>query len=274
MKKQTLLLGGTELPVYMLENGEYRWSMRQASLAVGYNEGWLADTTRSAKGVLTKLRAYGFIGNIQSYRSGSVESHLIKTEDLMAMVCYAAFIGERKPAIALLAASMHETFERRADREFGVVRDEDERALKFELRFASILLNKELKMAISIWIDDAKHNGTYDGYLKLNKIRGGERGVYASALGQIYQRAFAMKKAEINHLLGAKSHKTPKDILDTLHLRRVANIEEMANHRILNKGDSPLQAINNVADFMGLIPENPRGGDRITSDEIRRFMKK
>ena len=70
----------------------------------------------------------------------------------MAMIVYAAVIGMRKQAIALLAAALYETLERRADHAFGIVRDEDEYIQKFEYRHASILLNKDLRSAKSFYL--------------------------------------------------------------------------------------------------------------------------
>ena len=153
VKSKDITVGGMLIPVYMMSEDEYRWSMRQASRAVGFNEGWLSDTLRAKGNVLSKLQGYGFKGNVVEYQGqGFVESNLISTEDFMAMIMYAAVIGMRRQAIALLAAALHETLERRADHAFGVIRDEDEYIQKFEFRYASILLNKDLRSAIGEWI--------------------------------------------------------------------------------------------------------------------------
>jgi len=52
-----------------------------------------------------------------------------------------------RQAIALLAAALYETLERHADHAFKIIRDEDEYIQKFEFRYASILLNKDLRSA-------------------------------------------------------------------------------------------------------------------------------
>ncbi|NEO99732.1 MAG: hypothetical protein F6K58_13850 [Symploca sp. SIO2E9] len=37
IKSKDITIGGIPLLVYMMPDGEYRWSMRQASKAVGFN---------------------------------------------------------------------------------------------------------------------------------------------------------------------------------------------------------------------------------------------
>ncbi|SKB14776.1 hypothetical protein PL11201_680052 [Planktothrix sp. PCC 11201] len=38
-KNKTITIGGIPMTVYMMPNGEYRWSMRQVSKALGFNGG-------------------------------------------------------------------------------------------------------------------------------------------------------------------------------------------------------------------------------------------
>jgi hypothetical protein len=147
VEEKNITIGGIPIPVYKLANGEYRWSMRQASIAVGFNEGWLSDTLRAGGNALTRLKGYGFKGETIAFQGkGFIESNLISTEDFMAAIMYAAVIGFRRQAVGLLAAALYETLERRADHAFGVIRDEDEYIQKFEFRYASIILNKDLRL--------------------------------------------------------------------------------------------------------------------------------
>ncbi|MGQ9871407.1 hypothetical protein, partial [Leptodesmis sp.] len=126
VESKDITIGGIPIPVYMDGDGEYHWSMRQASKAVGFNEGWLSDTLRTEGNALSRLKGYGFKGDIVEFQGqGFIEGNLIPTEDFMAMIMYAAVIGMRRQAIALLAAALYETLERRADHAFGVIRDED-----------------------------------------------------------------------------------------------------------------------------------------------------
>lgn len=271
VKSKNITIGGIPLPVYMDSDGEYRWSMRQASKTVGFNEGWLSDTLRTEGNALKRLKGYGFKGKIIEFQGqGFIEGNLISTEDFMAMIVYAAVIGMRKQAIALLAAALYETLERRADHAFGIVRDEDEYIQKFEYRHASILLNKDLRSAIGEWIE--KNQASLQEYTRQYSIKGGQRGIYASALGKIYQLIFGRNKKEINELLDVKSYETPKNNVEVTQLQRIAQIEDLASKYIRRKDMNPIEAINSAAEALMIDPEEPRFGDRITPQDVYRVL--
>ncbi len=271
VKSKDITIGGIPIPVYMDGDGEYRWSMRQASKAVGFNEGWLSDTLRTEGNALSRLKGYGFKGDIVEFQGqGFIEGNLISTEDFMAMIMYAAVIGMRRQAIALLAAALYETLERRADHAFGVIRDEDEYIQKFEFRYASILLNKDLRSAIGEWIEN--NQTSLQEYTRQNSIKGGQRGVYASALGKIYQLLFGRNKKEINELLDVKHYETPKNNVEVTQLQRIAQIEDLAAKYIRRKNMNPLEAINAAAEALLIEIEEPRLGDRITRQDVYRVL--
>ncbi|MBH8573620.1 hypothetical protein I8752_11450 [Nostocaceae cyanobacterium CENA369] len=270
-KRKEIKIGGIPMPVYMMPNGEYRWSMRQASKAVGYNEGWLRDTIQAGGNALIKLQGYGFKGKIvESSGQGFIKSHLVSTEDFMAVILYAVMVGYQRPAIALMAAAMQETLERRADHAFGVVRDEDEYIQKFEYRYASILLNKDLRQAITEWIENNQHN--IQNYTKTHSIRGGYRGIYASALGEIYQVLFGRNKAQINQFLDVAAYRTPKDNVNVNQLQRIAQIEDLAAKYIQRKGLNPIEAIRAAAGALMIELEEPKLGDRVTRQDVHRVL--
>lgn len=271
VKSKDITIGGIPIPVYMDGDGEYRWSMRQASKAVGFNEGWLSDTLRTEGNALVRLKGYGFKGDIVEFQGqGFIEGNLISTEDFMAMIMYAAVIGVRRQAIALLAAALYETLERRADHAFGIIRDEDEYIQKFEFRYASILLNKDLRSAIGEWIEN--NQASLQEYTKQYSIKGGQRGVYASALGKIYQLLFGRNKKEINELLDVKHYETPKNNVEVTQLQRIAQIEDLAAKYIRRKNMNPLEAINAAAEALMIDVEEPRLGDRITRQDVYRVL--
>jgi hypothetical protein len=271
VKSKDITIGGIPIPVYTDGDGEYRWSMRQASKAVGFNEGWLSDTLRTEGNALNRLKGYGFKGDIVEFQGqGFIEGNLISTEDFMAMIMYAAVIGVRRQAIALLAAALYETLERRADHAFGVIRDEDEYIQKFEFRYASILLNKDLRSAIGEWIQD--NQTSLQEYTREYSVRGGHRGIYASALGKIYQLLFGRNKKEINELLDVKYYETPKNNVDVTQLQRIAQIEDLAAKYIRRKNMNPLEAINAAAEALMIDAEEPRLGDRITRQDVYRVL--
>ena len=272
VKSKDITIGGIPIPVYMMLDGEYRWSMRQASKAVGYNEGWLSDTLRRNDGnALARLKGYGFKGETVEFQGqGFIEGNLISTEDFMAMIMYAAVIGMRRQAIALLAAALYETLERRADHAFGIIRDEDEYIQKFEFRYASIILNKDLRSAIGEWIED--NQADLQTYTKQYSIKGGQRGIYASALGKIYRVLFGRDKKSINELLDVKYYETPKNNVHVTQLQRIAQIEDLAAKYIRRKGMNPLEAINAAAEALMIDLEEPRLGDRITRQDVYRVL--
>lgn len=271
VKSKDITIGGIPIPVYMDGDGEYRWSMRQASKAVGFNEGWLSDTLRTEGNALSRLKGYGFKGDIVEFQGqGFIEGNLISTEDFMAMIMYAAVIGRRRQAIALLAAALYETLERRADHAFGIIRDEDEYIQKFEFRYASILLNKDLRSAIGEWIEN--NQASLQEYTRQYSIKGGQRGVYASALGKIYQLLFGRNKKEINELLDVKHYETPKNNVEVTQLQRIAQIEDLAAKYIRRKNMNPLEAICVAAEVLMIDVEEPRLGDRITRQDVYRVL--
>jgi hypothetical protein len=271
IKKKDITIGGLPIPVYMMPDGEYRWSMRQASKTAGFNEGWLSDTLRTEGNALARLKGYGFKGDIVEFQGqGFIESNLISTEDFMAMIMYAAVIGVRRQAIALLAAALYETIERRADHAFGIIRDEDEYIQKFEFRHASILLNKDLRSAIGEWIDN--NQADLQEYTKQFAIKGGQRGIYASALGKIYQLLFGKYKKSINEVLDVKPYETPKNNVHVTQLQRIAQIEDLATKYIRRKGMNPLDAISAAAEALMIEVEEPRLGDRVTRQDVYRVL--
>lgn len=272
-KKKKIKIGGIEMPVYMMENGEYRWSMRQASKAVGFNDWWLRDTIRADRNSMRRLKSYGFKGNIEIIEcsgKGIIESNSISTEDFLAMIMYAAVIGNRRQAIALMAASFYETLERRADYAFGVIRDEDEYIQKFEYRHASIMLNKNLRSAIGEWIEN--NQDSIDNYLKKYSIKGGQRGIYASALGEIYQCIFGKNKKSINQALDVPEGRIPKDSVHVTQLQRIAQIEDLARKYIELKGQNPIEAIKNASEALMIEVEEPRLGDRVTRQDVHKVL--
>lgn len=271
VKSKDITIGGIPIPVYMVLDGEYRWSMRQASKAVGFNEGWLSDTLRTEGNALNRLKGYGFKGDIVEFQGqGFIEGNLISTQDFMAMIMYAAVIGMRRQAIALLAAALYETLERRADHAFGIIRDEDEYIQKFEFLYASILLNKDLRSAIGEWIEE--NQNFLQTYTKQYSIKGGQRGIYASALGRIYQLLFGMQKKSINEVLDVKYYETPKNNVHVTQLQRIAQIEDLAAKYIRRKDMNPLDAINAAAEALMIDVEEPRLGDRITRQDVCRVL--
>jgi hypothetical protein len=272
VKRKDITIGRIPILVYLMPDGEYRWSMRQASKAVGFNEGWLSDTLRANSNALAKLRNYGFKGEIAELQGqGFIDGYLLSTEDFMAMIMYAAVIGMRRQAIALLAAALYETLERRADHAFGIIRDEDEYIQKFEFRYASIILNKDLRSAIGEWIDE-QNQASLQTYIKDYSIKGGQRGIYASALGKIYQLLFGMQKKSINKALDVKDYETPKNNVHATQLQRIAQIEDLAAKYIQRKAMNPLDAINAAAEALMIEPEEPRLGDRVTRQDVHRVL--
>jgi hypothetical protein len=271
VKSKDITIGGIPIPVYMDLDGEYRWSMRQASKAVGFNEGWLSDTLRTEGNALSRLKGYGFKGDVVEFQGqGFIEGNLISTQDFMAMIMYAAVIGMRRQAIALLAAALYETLERRADHAFGIIRDEDEYIQKFEFRYASILLNKDLRSAIGEWIEE--NQGSLQTYTKDYSIKGGQRGIYASALGRIYQLLFGKQKKSINEVLDVKYYETPKNNVHVTQLQRITQIEDLSAKYIRRKGMNPIDAINAAAEALMIDVEEPRLGDRITRQDVYRVL--
>ena len=268
--KKTLTIGGINMLAYMMPSGEYRWSMRQASKAVGYNESWLSDTLKADSGALQKLEGYGFKGDyIETTGRGFIESNLISTEDFMAAILYAAVIGFKRPAVARMAASMRETLERRADHVFGVIRDEDEYVQKFEYRYASMILNKDLRGAIGDWIEQQSN---LKDYLKGHSIAGGQRGLYATTLGTIYKIIFGKHKKEINQHLDVAEYRTLKDTVHVTQLQRIANVEDLARKYIERKGVGPIEAVEAAAEALMIDMEEPRLGDRVTREDVHKVL--
>jgi hypothetical protein len=272
VKSKDITVGGIPIPVYMTPDGEYRWSMRQASKAVGFNEGWLSDTLRAKSSAFARLQGYGFKQDLVEYQGqGFIEALLISTENFMAMIMYAAVIGQRKEAVSLMAAALYETLERRADHAFGIIRDEDEYIQKFEFRQASILLNKDLRAAIGDWIE-RNTSETLQEYIRDYSIRGGQRGIYAVALGRIYKNLFGMQKRSINEVLDVKPYQTPKDNVNVTQLQRIAQIEDLSSKYISRKNMNPIAAIDAAVEALMIDREEPRLGDRVTRQDVYKVL--
>ncbi|KPA52925.1 hypothetical protein VT25_10050 [Photobacterium leiognathi subsp. mandapamensis] len=281
MKSSKVLIGGQELPVFLVDD-EIRWSMRQASKAIGFNLSWLSDNIRLKTRTLDSLEMLGFRGDIIPISNNSFQgAHTISTDDFMHAVVYAAQYANKSQAIALLAASVLEAFERRAYRSLGIIVNEDEFVERFELRHAAAVMNIELRLAIQSWIETYKnlhgelktYINNHRGYLREHNVPQNERGIYGGTIRLIYQRSFRMGKGEINLYLGAQPKESVRNNIDTSQLKLISTIEQMVANRIANRGSSPFEAVDEVIDFMGLQPELPRAGDRITSEDVRRVMK-
>ena len=273
-KSKQITIGGIPVSVYLVtDEGEYRWSMRQASRAVGYGDSWLRDTLRAESNALVRLKEYGFENDIIEVAGrGFIETHLISTRDFMSIVLYAALIGGKKQAAALLVASMQETLERRADYAFGIIRDEDEYIQKFEYRYASIILNKTLREAIGDWIQDSDKT-TIDDYIKEHRLRGGQRAIYTRTLGEIYQVIFGKYKKEINRDLDVAEYRTPKDSVHVTQLQRIAQIEDLAAKYIARRVLKPIEAVREAAEVLMIDIEQPKLGDRVTRTDVHKALK-
>ncbi|WP_144051248.1 hypothetical protein [Calothrix sp. PCC 7507] len=140
---------------------------------------------------------------------------------------------------------------------------------KFEYRYASIMLNKDLRAAIGDWIENEQN---IQNYTKTYSIRGGQRGIYASALGAIYKVLFGRNKAQINEFLDVATYKTPKDNVDVNQLQRIAQIEDLAAKYIRRKSLNPIEAIRAAADALMIEVEEPKLGDRITRQDVHRVL--
>ncbi|MGQ9873337.1 hypothetical protein, partial [Leptodesmis sp.] len=137
----------------------------------------------------------------------------------------------------------------------------------------SILLNrinKDLRSAIGEWIEN--NQKSLQEYIRQNSIKGGYRGVYASALGKIYQLLFGRNKKEINELLDIKHYETPKNNVEVTQLQRIAQTEDLAAKYIQRKNMNPLEAINAAVEALLIEIEEPRLGDRITRQDVYRVL--
>lgn len=266
-----ITIGGQTVKAYRMPNGDYRWSMRGASEAVGFGEYWLRDTLRAGGPARVRLVEYGFVGDIlKTHGTGVIEPHLISSADFTAIIVYAARAG-RPQGWALLIASMQETLERRADYAFGVIRSEEEYRQKFEYRYASILLNKDLRAAIGEWLEEKGEDFVRE-YCRKHNIHGGKRAVYAYTLGQINKKVFGAYKKEINGLLDLPAYQTPKDSVHVLQLQRMTQLEELGAKYIRKKGVDPVEAIDQAAEVLMIDPEPPKLGDRMTRRDVRRIQ--
>lgn len=122
--------------------------------------------------------------------------------------------------------------------------------------YASILLNKDLRSAIGAWIEE--NQDSLQSYTRQYSIKGGQRGIYASALGKIYQLLFGMQKKSINEALDVKYYETPKNNVHVTQLQRIAQIEDLSAKYIRRKGMNPLDAINAAAEALMIDVEEPR----------------
>lgn len=174
-----------------------------------------------------------------------------------------------------------EAFERRAYRTFGIVIDEEEFIQRFELRHAAIMMNIELRMAIQAFIETKKGNGELDHYInehmhyfKEHRVPKNEVGIYGGTARLIYLLAFGRGKSDISEIFGTKYYESLRDHFDTQQLQLITTIEQMAANRIINHQSGPIEAVKEVVDFMGLSPELPRAGHRITSLDVRKVIAK
>lgn len=109
-------------------------------------------------------------------------------------------------------------------------------------------------------------------FFELLTAAGGQRGIYATALGKIYKKLFGMQKKSINEVLDVKSYETPKNNVHVTQLQRIAQIEDLSSKYINRKGMNPIEAIDAAVEALMIDVEEPRLGDRVTRQDVYKVL--
>jgi hypothetical protein len=221
-------LGDIELDAFKLPDGEYRLSLTQATVALGFDKRRGSDFLglEVVKTLATyELQGSGFVAEDTNQKIKS-----LTIDAFTAIVMYYALKGNLL-AQAILGACLSEALERRIDAAFGVVRDEEERNDRMAARQKGKVARRSLTDVIRDYMESHDVSDNYKRFIfancsdHLNKIILGAKAKQARDFYQIPESSLLR-----NHIPVAA-------------LRELELTEEMAARLIEEREMEPLEAV-------------------------------
>jgi hypothetical protein len=244
--RATITLGNIELDVFQLLDGSYRWSANQITKAIDIRHSRVAEicASKQAQSLIgEKFQVADFspkklnsdVGNISGYT----------TEVAFFVWQYESCKGNVL-AQALVFASGVEVLERRADAAFDVIRTEEERNTRFQLRFDGILSRNFWTDVIAEYI---KTHDVSDNY---------KRFVYINVSDAVNLALFGLKAKTIRLHYDLRDGDSVRDVLPSRTLKLIDTIENAAATRVVETDSEPKQAIKDVIHLLGIEPKSTR----------------
>lgn len=230
-KRATLTLGDIDLDVFQLPDGEYRLSLTQATVALGFDK--RKGSSFLALEVVQNLATYELQGS--SFIADDTNQKIkALTFDAFSVIAMFYALKGNMLAQAILEACLVESLERRADVLFGIIRDEEERNARMAARVKGKVARRSLTDAIKTYCDS---RGVSDNYKRwvfthcsdhLNKIILGAKAKQAKDFYQVPEKSLLR-----NHIPVAA-------------LRELELTEEMAARLIEERDMEPLEAVKHA----------------------------
>ena len=179
--------------------------------------------------------------------NSSVGKHLGYTlAQVMFVWQYEAFKGNQK-AFALVMACGVESLERRFDTAFGILRTEEERNERFQIRFDGILSRHFWTDSISEYIKT--HPDLSENY---------KRWVFHNVSDTVNLALFGLTAKKVREHYQLENGMSVREMLNSRTLKLIDTIENAAATRVLETDSEPKQAIKDVIHLLGIEPSQDR----------------
>lgn len=253
--RATIQLGDMELDVFQLPDGSYGFSSTGIAAILGLSSHKRVGEILTSKALKPKTGIALGLGKTEDFRldlakvstldSGNI--NFLPLNLLMLIVGYEAYKNDNEFAQAILEASLTEAIERRADNAFGVLRTEQERNDRFQIRFDGILSRHFWTDSISEYIKT--HPDLSENY---------KRWVFHNVSDTVNLALFGLTAKKVREHYQLENGMSVREMLNSRTLKLIDTIENAAATRVLETDSEPKQAIKDVIHLLGIEPSQDR----------------
>lgn len=234
--KASIDLGDLNLNVFKLEDGSYRLSQTQVAETVEKDEATFRRWLKLEK--VKAMRCGGFNPDIlkATVEGSKGKANLVTIDLAVGYWTKEAVNGNTKSAL-LLGACATESIERRADKQFGIERSEQERNERLKSRMQGKIARRKLTDSIKDYLQ--RHPYLGERYCNF---------IYSDVSDCLNVVLFGMKAAPLCIKRGCPSNK----LRDTHSAKDLNTIEHYEQHamKLIDKFDQePLAAMNEAIEF-------------------------
>jgi hypothetical protein len=232
--RATINLGGIELDVFQLPDGEYRLSQVQILEIIELPKNWISRLQSSTPKQLERLQSKGFTGYSLEVSIDKTRAKTLTIDDATKIWGLVARSGNEK-ALDILEACVGESIERRADAAFGMQRSLSE----YNERLKAKISRRTLTDSIKAYLE--RHPEVSDNY---------RTWIYKNVTNAIYRAVFSMDAKKLSEALKCNKDEI-RDNLDQFCVSRIVWIEESVCQQI-DLDFEPQEAVKRVVEFNSL----------------------
>lgn len=223
-QRATIKLGDIELDVFLLSNGEYRFSATGIAAILGLSSDKRVRQILTSKSLKAKTAITLGLGKNDEFKLTfdkiSIEEcgniNAISIDLLMLIVNYEAFKNDNEKAQLILEAALAEALERRADSAFHHKRSEDE----YNARLVARIEGKKVRWDFT---DSIK------AYITRNNITGNKaKFMYKNVTDRLYKNLTGHITKKLKEVENIPVNATPRDYCSDRDLEHIKQIEAAA----------------------------------------------